>query len=500
MNEVTKQGEGTKSEEGTKPADPAVNAAAAAIRELNKELDELKGKRFCDIANESAVVEKVSLSAKAPSENGINKPPSIPPPVEGKVPVVEGRIVEPKSSEVATPSTPPPVEGNVPVVQGQIVEPKSSEVATPSAPPYEPVNEEQSKVPPLTQTSTARIGGTRKKKSKKSKRTLRSMRSKKDYVVAIPSYQRPNEIVKKTLSMLKEGGVCASKVYIFVADKDEAAIYADVVPRDLYRTIVVGEKGITQQRIFITQYFPENQYVVSVDDDVEEIDRMTSSSKLEKVKDVEKFFCDGYKALKEHNLFIWGVYPVRNPFYMSHKVTTDLKFIIGVLRGFINRKSADLVPKAEVKQDYEQSILYFKKDGGVLRFNDVTVKTKFLAPGGLGSDRHAANQRAADYLEKTYPEFITQFKRATSNKKTDGMAEVKLRDRSGSKSSKSSKSSNSSNSSKSSKSSNSSSNSSGGAKNTTRRGNGMQRAEKLLNQIMGTLKIKGSNRFSRSKR
>ena len=271
--------------------------------------------------------------------------------------------------------------------------------------------------------------------------------------------------------MLKEGGVCASKIYIFVADKEEAAEYADIVPRDLYRAIVVGKKGITQQRIFITQYFPENQYVVSVDDDVEAIERLTSSSKLEKVKDVEKFFCDGYKALKEHNLFIWGVYPVRNPFYMSNKVTTDLKFIIGVLRGFINRKSKDLVPHAEVKQDYEQSILYFKKDGGVLRFNDVTVKTKFLAPGGLGSDRHAANQRAADYLEKTYPEFITQFKRTTNNKKTNGMAEVKLRDRSGSK---------------------------GGAKkNTTRRGNGMQQAEKLLNQIMGTLKVKGAKRFTR---
>ena len=101
--------------------------------------------------------------------------------------------------------------------------------------------------------------------------------------------------------------------------------------------------------------------MVSIDDDVERIEKKTGEQTLGKVTNVDKFFRDGYADLKKQGLYIWGIYPVRNPFFMKSKTTTDLKFIIGVLRGFINRKSKDLEPSpsAEGKEDYEQSILYF---------------------------------------------------------------------------------------------------------------------------------------------
>ena len=41
------------------------------------------------------------------------------------------------------------------------------------------------------------------------------------YVVAIPSYNRPDEITKKTLTTLKTGGVDKKKIYVFVANKQE---------------------------------------------------------------------------------------------------------------------------------------------------------------------------------------------------------------------------------------------------------------------------------------
>jgi hypothetical protein len=59
-------------------------------------------------------------------------------------------------------------------------------------------------------------------------------------------------------------------------------------------------------------------------------------------------------------------------------------------------------------------------DGGVLRFNNITTKTKFNAPGGLGTDRYERNKNAAEYLEKMYPDIITVFKRK------NGTYEVKL--------------------------------------------------------------------------
>lgn len=75
---------------------------------------------------------------------------------------------------------------------------------------------------------------------------------------------------------------------------------------------------------------------------------------------------------------------------------------------------------AETKEDYEQTILYFKMDGGVLRFNNVTAKTKFNSPGGLGTDRYERNKKAAEYLQDKYPDIITVFKRK------NGTYEVKL--------------------------------------------------------------------------
>lgn len=244
------------------------------------------------------------------------------------------------------------------------------------------------------------------------------------YVVAIPSYNRPNEIVKKTLTTLKDGGVNKNAIYIFVANENEFKKYEEIVPKELYGKIVVGKLGIANQRIFIKHYFKENQHVVSIDDDVEALFKMTNSepAKLIKITNVDKFFKDAFDRLLKEKLFIWGIYPVNNAFFMQNKVTTGLKFIIGALYGFIVRKSPELEPSihAEGKEDYEQSILYYKKDGGVLRYNNVTIKTKFLAKGGLGEDRFAMNKKAAEYLKKTYPELVTIFHRK------NGMTEIRL--------------------------------------------------------------------------
>jgi asparagine N-glycosylation enzyme membrane subunit Stt3 len=107
---------------------------------------------------------------------------------------------------------------------------------------------------------------------------------------------------------------------------------------------------------------------------------------------------------------------------MKKKISYDLKFIIGVMFGYINRHDKNLYPStnSEAKEDYEMSILYYKKDGGVLRFNNINPKTKYKAEGGLGTDRFERNKLSANYLQKTYPDLITIFHR------NNGMTEVKL--------------------------------------------------------------------------
>jgi hypothetical protein len=243
-----------------------------------------------------------------------------------------------------------------------------------------------------------------------------------NYVVAIPTYNRYDVLEHKTLKTLMEGGVNKNRIYLFVANQEQYRFYEETIPKSMYKAIVIGKKGITNQRIFIANYFDEGQYVISMDDDVEEF-QMLRGDKLVKLGNVAGFFENAYKLLKTNKLYIWGIYPVRNPFFMYNEITMDLRFLIGVTFGFITRHDRRLRPSinAETKEDYEQTILYYKMDGGVLRFNNITAKTKFNAPGGLGTDRYDRNKSAAEYLFKTYPDIITVFQRK------NGTHEVKLK-------------------------------------------------------------------------
>lgn len=245
------------------------------------------------------------------------------------------------------------------------------------------------------------------------------------YVVAIPSYNRVKEIQTKTLKTLHNANILAEKIYIFVANEEEEKLYREALPD--YK-IIIGELGIVNQRNFISKYFPVNQYIVSIDDDVEGVYFLNSKQKLQLIPDLDVIFHDAYTKLKITDLFLWGIYPVTNPFYMQNTVTTQLKFIIGVLHGYINRKHKNLILSAETegKEDYQQTLLFYKMDGAVLRYNNICAKQKFHAQGGLGNNRFLQSEKSAKYLEKTYPNFVKTFQRKTKNKKTNGLTEIKL--------------------------------------------------------------------------
>jgi hypothetical protein len=239
-------------------------------------------------------------------------------------------------------------------------------------------------------------------------------------MIAIPSYNRSDVIERKTLTTLLKGGIEPKQIHIFVANQTEKKKY-EALPREKYGEIVVGKLGITNQRKFIKNYFKEGTEVVSIDDDVEGIYKL-SGDKLVEIK-AKPFFESAFKRMKKEKKYMWGIYPVRNPFFMKKSVSTGLSFIIGALHGYIVRHDKDLDPKAKVKEDYEQSILYYLKDGGVVRFNYVTIKTKFLAEGGVGPERFEENKIAAEYLQKKYPTMVSVFHRK------NGMTEIRLKDK-----------------------------------------------------------------------
>ena len=242
-----------------------------------------------------------------------------------------------------------------------------------------------------------------------------------DLLIAIPSYNRAKELNDKTLITLKDGGIKPEQIFIFVASASEELVYKYILNKENYNKIIVGELGIRNQRIFISKYFPENTYIVSCDDDIESFQKL-SEKKLEKIEDLNNLFNNTFELLKKENLYLAGFVGHHNPFWLESGYSTNLKFIIGVCHMYINRHDPDLYPseESESKEDYEQSIKFYLKDGGILRHNDVCFITKYNAPGGLGIDRFEMNKTAQEYLCNKYPFIcIKKFRK-------DGTPEVRL--------------------------------------------------------------------------
>ena len=126
------------------------------------------------------------------------------------------------------------------------------------------------------------------------------------YVIAIPSFNRSVEIQTKTLQFLKNGRINSSIIYIFVANKQEYDIYYKNVPQELYFKLIIGKKGISKQRNYITEYFEEGKNIVSIDDDIEGLYKLKNDGAFLTITDLNHFFIDAFDRLKKEKLKKFG--------------------------------------------------------------------------------------------------------------------------------------------------------------------------------------------------
>jgi len=228
--------------------------------------------------------------------------------------------------------------------------------------------------------------------------------------VAIPSYNRPRQLVDKTLAFLERHSIPKSDIYIFVEFQEES-IYKDSINNNEYN-IVIGRHGIANQRNFISNYFDKDEFILCIDDDIHDL-LFLDNGILKPVADL-KFIMNSMKDVMENTgLNLSGIYPTPNPFFMREgKLSTTLKFIVGQFYIMRNQKLM-LDVRSESKEDYLNSILYYLNDGGVIRRNDLCVKSSNHARGGLGNlktKRLQLNVRASGFLIEAWPEFVSHKK------------------------------------------------------------------------------------------
>lgn len=224
--------------------------------------------------------------------------------------------------------------------------------------------------------------------------------------IVIPSYDKPEILKNNTLNMLRNQNVPSTKIDIFLANSAEKKRYESIIPKDLYNKMIVGKKGLLTQLRFIKHYYPEGSELIRMDDDLKMVfkkkyskksfeDGKISRKQYNKIIKISlpPFFTKAFELLKKKDLTLWGINKVQNnPYFMTDGYTTDLRFIVGNIYGWINDydKKYDWTlssPLNYTNEDIEKTLKHYIADGGVLRFNDYGyTMVPNLSEGGIQSD------------------------------------------------------------------------------------------------------------------
>ena len=239
------------------------------------------------------------------------------------------------------------------------------------------------------------------------------------YRIAIPSYKRSEAIRKKSLAYLSRTNINFDLIDVFVSDENEYDLY-----KDLNVNVVKGALGCGANRNFITNYYPENQKILCMDDDIKTVSMYANKKTLIEIQDLDSVIKNCFDISMSNNNNLWGIYPVHNAFFMKENVTFDIRYIIGCFYGVVNNHKEHAFVDLEDKEDFERTIKYYLHDNGVTRFNYISPETAYYTEaGGMQETRTKERVKwSALELEKKYPYVCKTF----ISKK--GYYELKLKD------------------------------------------------------------------------
>jgi hypothetical protein len=258
----------------------------------------------------------------------------------------------------------------------------------------------------------------------------------KDYQICIPSYKRHDTVMRKTLAVLESYNVDPARIKVFVNAEEEGEYenYTRTLATTEYTKnieVVKGVPTIGKQRNFIEKWYPEGTYVMSFDDDIEEVQVKDGEQNLLRVEDFERdVVLRGFQACEDNNAKTFGIYAASNAYFMKHRTYTKLCYIIASMYGFIADPDPSLDRVTNHGEDYEYSMRQYRKHGVVVRLDDITVKSNYYKEeGGLQTFRTAENiKESIEWIANEFDDLCSMYIR-----KSTGHAELKLRDKSGGK-------------------------------------------------------------------
>jgi hypothetical protein len=217
--------------------------------------------------------------------------------------------------------------------------------------------------------------------------------------IAIPTYRRCPILWQKTLRFLRTQNYPAHLITLFVADEEEKEAYIRATPELLYGQIVVGVKGLAEQRNFISQYYKEGEIICQMDDDLEDIE-LLRGLRFGELLDM------GVKEIESGKVGLFGVLPNNDKRRFKPSMTYHLTHILGTF--FVLKNHKDFVLECTEKEDFVRSIWYFIKYGAVARYRGGGVKTSFRKTAG-GLQENGRQERIDDEIRRMlelYPDYV----------------------------------------------------------------------------------------------
>ena len=246
------------------------------------------------------------------------------------------------------------------------------------------------------------------------------------FTIVIPSYNRADLLLETTFKYLVKVIKDLSKVNIDILVNDNISIehlnkYLMYFPYNDHlhlRQMPPNVKSIGGVRNWIRQTYTGN--VLMMDDDITGIHHKCNDKETKELMDDNNFITwvnDAFTRTLASGASMWGVQLFDNPFFLRGNewtITTKLSYVNGSFTGIILPDAQDIRTDIDHFEDYLFSILHWLKDGVVVKYSGVCLKTKpFNTDGGICEQKGGMGSRREEaffnskMLHLWFPELLS---------------------------------------------------------------------------------------------
>jgi len=216
------------------------------------------------------------------------------------------------------------------------------------------------------------------------------------------SYARPHQLAALTMTTLNRHQADHDRVTVFVADQSQADQYRSVLPDTIKIKVTTLGHFLSIRAAHMT--YDKDTRLLTLDDDISALE-MKDGDKLARFDgSIDDLAHIGFSLCERFNNRMWGIYPVRNAFYMKDEAVIGLRYLVGCLWGTYAQDIAVTTPHRLLESsgnDFETTLQSFRHHGSVTRIEYITVATKYFADGGIDAElkQRGVSDRQTDHTK-----------------------------------------------------------------------------------------------------